>query len=132
MCVSLMERITVCLLVSPHMSLSTALHWVCGQVPVGGAVLASSNAHIVTAVSKMYPGRASGQPAMDVFVTLLSLVCVCMCMHVHVCVCMCVCVWLFVCMGMLLFHCAVLPTRCAAPPMALSPLYVCVCVRMCV
>ena len=44
------------------------------QVPVGGAVVSGPDSRIVTAVSKLYPGRASVGPILDVFITLLSLV----------------------------------------------------------
>lgn len=45
-----------------------------GQVPVGGAVVCGPDNRIVSAVSKLYPGRASVSPVMDVFVTLLAIV----------------------------------------------------------
>eukprot|EP00922_Rhytidocystis_sp_ex-Travisia-forbesii_P034842 GHVS01051759.1.p1 GENE.GHVS01051759.1~~GHVS01051759.1.p1 ORF type:complete len:411 (-),score=71.32 GHVS01051759.1:150-1382(-) len=43
------------------------------MVPVGGAVVASSRAECVEAVSQLYPGRASSVPSRDVLTTLLSL-----------------------------------------------------------
>ena len=43
------------------------------MVPVGGAIVASSNADFVSQVAETYPGRGSSTPALDVFVTLLSL-----------------------------------------------------------
>jgi O-phospho-L-seryl-tRNASec:L-selenocysteinyl-tRNA synthase len=42
-------------------------------VPVGGAVVASPDGTKVELVSKMYPGRASISPILDLFITLLSL-----------------------------------------------------------
>lgn len=42
-------------------------------VPVGGAIVASSNSEFVKQVSQIYPGRGSAAPALDVFITLLSL-----------------------------------------------------------
>eukprot|EP01137_Pigoraptor_chileana_P035385 Opistho-2@29300 len=41
-------------------------------VPVGGAIVAGMK-QLVDAVAKTYPGRASGSPIMDVFITLLHL-----------------------------------------------------------
>eukprot|EP00760_Papus_ankaliazontas_P018415 PhM_4_TR17480/c0_g1_i1/m.66048/K03341/SEPSECS; O-phospho-L-seryl-tRNASec:L-selenocysteinyl-tRNA synthase len=42
-------------------------------VPVGGAVIASPSRNVIKAVSEVYPGRASGAPIVDVFITLLGL-----------------------------------------------------------
>ena len=42
-------------------------------VPVGGAVVAGFDDSLLEAVGKMYPGRASATPTIDVFITLLSL-----------------------------------------------------------
>ena len=42
-------------------------------VPVGGAVVAGFDETLLEKVGKMYPGRASGTPTLDVFITLLSL-----------------------------------------------------------
>ncbi|XP_071448106.1 O-phosphoseryl-tRNA(Sec) selenium transferase [Hetaerina americana] len=42
-------------------------------VPVGGAIIAGFDKGLVERISRMYPGRASASPAMDVFITLLSL-----------------------------------------------------------
>ncbi|CAG2062651.1 unnamed protein product, partial [Timema podura] len=42
-------------------------------VPVGGAIIAGFDKGLVERISRMYPGRASSSPAMDVFITLLSL-----------------------------------------------------------
>ncbi|XP_059471686.1 O-phosphoseryl-tRNA(Sec) selenium transferase [Neocloeon triangulifer] len=42
-------------------------------VPVGGAIIAGFDKGFVERISKMYPGRASSSPALDVFITLLSL-----------------------------------------------------------
>lgn len=42
-------------------------------VPVGGAIIAGFDAKIVEKISKMYPGRASASPTIDLFITLLSL-----------------------------------------------------------
>ncbi|EEB13174.1 UGA suppressor tRNA-associated protein, putative [Pediculus humanus corporis] len=42
-------------------------------VPVGGAIIAGFDKSFIEKISKMYPGRASSSPAMDVFITLLSL-----------------------------------------------------------
>merc|ERR550534_3602053 len=43
------------------------------MVPVGGAIVAGSDQRIVQAVASSYPGRASASPAIDVFITLLSM-----------------------------------------------------------
>ncbi|XP_064383400.1 O-phosphoseryl-tRNA(Sec) selenium transferase-like [Halichondria panicea] len=43
------------------------------MVPVGGAVVASSSEEFINSVSQMYPGRASGTPSLDIFITLLSM-----------------------------------------------------------
>ncbi len=42
-------------------------------VPVGGALVAGPDAAFVDAIGQLYPGRASAAPAVDVFLTLLSL-----------------------------------------------------------
>lgn len=41
-------------------------------VPVGGAVIASPSKEFLQKVSETYPGRASGSPITDLFITLLS------------------------------------------------------------
>ncbi|XP_053560060.1 LOW QUALITY PROTEIN: O-phosphoseryl-tRNA(Sec) selenium transferase [Bombina bombina] len=43
------------------------------MVPVGGAVIAGFNDAFIQEISKMYPGRASASPSLDVLITLLSL-----------------------------------------------------------
>ncbi|KAL8207557.1 UNVERIFIED_CONTAM: hypothetical protein K2H54_058892 [Gekko kuhli] len=43
------------------------------MVPVGGAVIAGFSDAFVQEISKMYPGRASASPSLDVLITLLSL-----------------------------------------------------------
>lgn len=43
------------------------------MVPVGGAIVAGFDAHIIEAVTHLYPGRASISQTLDVFITLLSL-----------------------------------------------------------
>uniref|UniRef100_A0A8C5LSZ2 O-phosphoseryl-tRNA(Sec) selenium transferase n=1 Tax=Leptobrachium leishanense TaxID=445787 RepID=A0A8C5LSZ2_9ANUR len=43
------------------------------MVPVGGAVIAGFNDSFLQEISKMYPGRASASPSLDVLITLLSL-----------------------------------------------------------
>ncbi|XP_021513420.1 O-phosphoseryl-tRNA(Sec) selenium transferase isoform X1 [Meriones unguiculatus] len=43
------------------------------MVPVGGAVIAGFNDVFIQEISKMYPGRASASPSLDVLITLLSL-----------------------------------------------------------
>ncbi|XP_056411837.1 O-phosphoseryl-tRNA(Sec) selenium transferase isoform X1 [Hyla sarda] len=43
------------------------------MVPVGGAVVAGFNESFLEEISKMYPGRASASPSLDVLITLLSL-----------------------------------------------------------
>ena len=42
-------------------------------VPVGGAVIAGFDKKLIAEVSKSYPGRASGSPTVDMFITLLSM-----------------------------------------------------------
>jgi O-phospho-L-seryl-tRNASec:L-selenocysteinyl-tRNA synthase len=42
-------------------------------VPVGGAVIASPVQERISQVAKLYPGRASSAPILDVFITLLSM-----------------------------------------------------------
>jgi len=43
------------------------------MVPVGGAIIYSPDKSLIDAVSKMYPGRASMSPVLDLFMTLLSM-----------------------------------------------------------
>ncbi|XP_013859837.1 O-phosphoseryl-tRNA(Sec) selenium transferase [Austrofundulus limnaeus] len=43
------------------------------MVPVGGAIIAGFDEFFVQEVSKMYPGRASASPSLDVLITLLTL-----------------------------------------------------------
>ncbi|XP_077136063.1 O-phosphoseryl-tRNA(Sec) selenium transferase [Ranitomeya variabilis] len=43
------------------------------MVPVGGAIVAGFNESFLEEISKMYPGRASASPSLDVLITLLSL-----------------------------------------------------------
>jgi len=43
------------------------------MVPVGGAIIAGFDAKQISELSQTYPGRASASPAIDVFVTLLSM-----------------------------------------------------------
>ncbi|KAM3831881.1 O-phosphoseryl-tRNA(Sec) selenium transferase [Vipera latastei] len=43
------------------------------MVPVGGAVIAGFSDSFIQEISKMYPGRASASPSLDVLITLLSL-----------------------------------------------------------
>lgn len=45
------------------------------MVPVGGAIIAGFNESFIQEISKMYPGRASASPSLDVLITLLSLGC---------------------------------------------------------
>eukprot|EP00999_Lentomonas_sp_LEN2_P001312 NODE_233_length_1837_cov_101.212281_g208_i0.p1 GENE.NODE_233_length_1837_cov_101.212281_g208_i0~~NODE_233_length_1837_cov_101.212281_g208_i0.p1 ORF type:complete len:344 (+),score=5.61 NODE_233_length_1837_cov_101.212281_g208_i0:736-1767(+) len=42
-------------------------------VPVGGSIVCSPSKDFINTVSKNYPGRASGSPAVDLFITLLSM-----------------------------------------------------------
>ncbi|KAG5261436.1 hypothetical protein AALO_G00304500 [Alosa alosa] len=42
-------------------------------VPVGGAIIAGFDEGFVKEISKMYPGRASASPSLDVLITLLTL-----------------------------------------------------------
>ncbi|XP_033100355.1 O-phosphoseryl-tRNA(Sec) selenium transferase-like [Anneissia japonica] len=42
-------------------------------VPVGGAVIAGFDEGFINKVAQTYPGRASGTPTIDLFITLLSL-----------------------------------------------------------
>ncbi|XP_043099672.1 LOW QUALITY PROTEIN: O-phosphoseryl-tRNA(Sec) selenium transferase [Puntigrus tetrazona] len=42
-------------------------------VPVGGAVIAGFDENFIQEISKMYPGRASASPSLDVLITLLTL-----------------------------------------------------------
>ncbi|XP_031441042.1 O-phosphoseryl-tRNA(Sec) selenium transferase [Clupea harengus] len=42
-------------------------------VPVGGAIIAGFDEAFVKEISKMYPGRASASPSLDVLITLLTL-----------------------------------------------------------
>ncbi|XP_064484110.1 O-phosphoseryl-tRNA(Sec) selenium transferase-like [Ornithodoros turicata] len=41
-------------------------------VPVGGAVIAGFDKTLVEGIAKTYPGRGSGSPTLDLFITLLS------------------------------------------------------------
>ncbi|XP_028330695.1 O-phosphoseryl-tRNA(Sec) selenium transferase [Gouania willdenowi] len=43
------------------------------MVPVGGAIIAGFDEVFVQEISKMYPGRASASPSLDVLITLLTL-----------------------------------------------------------
>uniref|UniRef100_A0A665XF18 O-phosphoseryl-tRNA(Sec) selenium transferase n=1 Tax=Echeneis naucrates TaxID=173247 RepID=A0A665XF18_ECHNA len=43
------------------------------MVPVGGAIIAGFDEAFIQEISKMYPGRASASPSLDVLITLLSL-----------------------------------------------------------
>jgi len=42
-------------------------------VPVGGAIVASSDATLIEKVGRLYAGRASSSPIVDLFITLLSM-----------------------------------------------------------
>ena len=42
-------------------------------VPVGGAIVGSTDAELITAIAQTYPGRASSGPLVDLFVTLLGM-----------------------------------------------------------
>ncbi|XP_023822021.1 O-phosphoseryl-tRNA(Sec) selenium transferase [Oryzias latipes] len=42
------------------------------MVPVGGAIIAGFDAAFIEEISKMYPGRASASPSLDVLITLLT------------------------------------------------------------
>jgi len=43
------------------------------MVPVGGAIIAGFDKAFIEEIGKIYPGRASGTPSMDLLITLLSL-----------------------------------------------------------
>ncbi|CAL1288683.1 unnamed protein product [Larinioides sclopetarius] len=43
------------------------------MVPVGGSIVCGFNAKIIDSVGKMYPGRGSATPSMDLFITLLNI-----------------------------------------------------------
>ena len=43
------------------------------MVPVGGAIITSPNEKMIQTVSKVYAGRASSAPILDLFITLLSM-----------------------------------------------------------
>ena len=43
------------------------------MVPVGGAIITSPDADMIDAISRSYAGRASMDPVLDVFITLLSM-----------------------------------------------------------
>ncbi|KAM4564900.1 O-phosphoseryl-tRNA(Sec) selenium transferase isoform 2-T5 [Fundulus diaphanus] len=43
------------------------------MVPVGGAIIAGFDESFVQEISKIYPGRASASPSLDVLITLLTL-----------------------------------------------------------
>ncbi|XP_038130323.1 O-phosphoseryl-tRNA(Sec) selenium transferase [Cyprinodon tularosa] len=43
------------------------------MVPVGGAIIAGFDESFVQEISKMYPGRASASPSLDILITLLTL-----------------------------------------------------------
>jgi O-phospho-L-seryl-tRNASec:L-selenocysteinyl-tRNA synthase len=42
-------------------------------VPVGGAIITSPNEKVIQTISKVYAGRASSAPILDLFITLLSM-----------------------------------------------------------
>ncbi|XP_034020534.1 O-phosphoseryl-tRNA(Sec) selenium transferase [Thalassophryne amazonica] len=43
------------------------------MVPVGGAIIAGFDESFIQEISKMYPGRASASPSLDVLITILTL-----------------------------------------------------------
>lgn len=43
------------------------------MVPVGGAIIAGFDENFIQEISKIYPGRASASPSLDVLITLLTL-----------------------------------------------------------
>ncbi|XP_056156498.1 O-phosphoseryl-tRNA(Sec) selenium transferase [Lampris incognitus] len=43
------------------------------MVPVGGAIIAGFDESFIQEISKMYPGRASASPSLDILITLLTL-----------------------------------------------------------
>ena len=43
------------------------------MVPVGGAIVTSSDSSFIAGLSKMYPGRANATPVLDLFITLLAM-----------------------------------------------------------
>ncbi|KAJ8382081.1 hypothetical protein SKAU_G00028590 [Synaphobranchus kaupii] len=43
------------------------------MVPVGGAIIAGFDQPFIQEISRMYPGRASASPSLDVLITLLTL-----------------------------------------------------------
>ncbi|XP_051755388.1 O-phosphoseryl-tRNA(Sec) selenium transferase [Ctenopharyngodon idella] len=43
------------------------------MVPVGGAIIAGFDESFIKEISKMYPGRASASPSLDILITLLTL-----------------------------------------------------------
>ena len=43
------------------------------MVPVGGAIVTSSQEDFIASLSAMYPGRASATPVLDLFITLLAM-----------------------------------------------------------
>ncbi|KAM9406156.1 O-phosphoseryl-tRNA(Sec) selenium transferase isoform 2-T2 [Salvelinus alpinus] len=43
------------------------------MVPVGGAIIAGFDESFIQEISRMYPGRASASPSLDVLITLLTL-----------------------------------------------------------
>ncbi|XP_014788581.1 O-phosphoseryl-tRNA(Sec) selenium transferase [Octopus bimaculoides] len=43
------------------------------MVPVGGSIIAGFDKNFIDEIGKMYPGRASSTPTVDLFITLLSL-----------------------------------------------------------
>uniref|UniRef100_A0A8C2Q725 O-phosphoseryl-tRNA(Sec) selenium transferase n=1 Tax=Cyprinus carpio TaxID=7962 RepID=A0A8C2Q725_CYPCA len=43
------------------------------MVPVGGAIIAGFDENFIKDISRMYPGRASASPSLDVLITLLTL-----------------------------------------------------------
>lgn len=43
------------------------------MVPVGGSIIAGFDKKFIAEISKMYPGRGSGTPSLDIFITLLNL-----------------------------------------------------------
>ena len=43
------------------------------MVPVGGSFVFSNQKELLEKVSAKYPGRASGSPVVDLFITLLSM-----------------------------------------------------------
>ena len=68
----------ICHLINRSINIGRVDYIICSTdknflVPVGGAIISSPSKKLIDKVSKIYPGRASMSPILDLFVTLLNM-----------------------------------------------------------